>query len=122
MTLKVYLSGEIHTDWREQIEQGARDAGLPVRFTSPVTDHASSDDCGVAILGDGLGAAPVALGRGARVVTQFLHAQIVGRHQEHAFRREQRGFRGFACRSRPRCASSTRRSTVSRQSRSSRLA
>ena len=48
---QVYLSGEIHTDWREQIEAGAKAAGLPVRFTSPVTDHASSDDCGVEILG-----------------------------------------------------------------------
>ncbi|MEP5760817.1 MAG: YtoQ family protein [Litoreibacter sp.] len=50
MTLKVYLSGEIHTDWREQITQGAE--GLDVVFSSPVTDHAASDDCGVAILGD----------------------------------------------------------------------
>ena len=49
MTLKVYLSGEIHTDWREQIIDGA--AGLDVAFDSPVTDHAASDDCGVAILG-----------------------------------------------------------------------
>jgi YtoQ family protein len=48
--LKVYLSGEIHSDWREQITQGA--AGLDVTFNSPVTDHAASDDCGVAILGD----------------------------------------------------------------------
>jgi YtoQ family protein len=48
---QIYLSGEIHTDWREQIEAGARAAGLPVQFTSPVTDHASSDDCGVEILG-----------------------------------------------------------------------
>jgi YtoQ family protein len=48
---QIYLSGEIHTDWREQIEAGARAAGLPVKFTSPVTDHASSDDCGVEILG-----------------------------------------------------------------------
>mgnify|MGYP001200741911 FL=1 len=48
----VYLSGEIHTDWREQIEEGAAKAGLPIDFVSPVTDHASSDDCGVAILGD----------------------------------------------------------------------
>ncbi|MDC1297903.1 YtoQ family protein [Octadecabacter sp.] len=48
--LKVYLSGEIHTDWREQITQGA--AGLDVTFNGPVTDHAASDDCGVAILGD----------------------------------------------------------------------
>lgn len=49
MTLKVYLSGEIHTDWREQIIAGAE--GLDVEFSSPVTDHAASDDCGVAILG-----------------------------------------------------------------------
>ena len=49
MTLKVYLSGEIHTDWREQIIEGA--AGLDVKFDSPVTDHDASDDCGVAILG-----------------------------------------------------------------------
>ncbi len=47
--LKVYLSGEIHTDWREQIVEGAK--GLDVEFSSPVTDHAASDDCGVAILG-----------------------------------------------------------------------
>lgn len=47
--MKVYLSGEIHTDWRDQIVQGAR--GLDVEFSSPVTDHASSDDCGVAIMG-----------------------------------------------------------------------
>ncbi len=47
----VYLSGEIHTDWREQIEAGTRKAGLPVDFAAPVTNHAYSDDCGVAILG-----------------------------------------------------------------------
>ena len=50
--LTVYLSGEIHTDWRETIQQGAADAGLPVIFTAPVTDHGASDDCGVAILGE----------------------------------------------------------------------
>ena len=49
MTLSVYLSGEIHTDWREQIIDGARN--LSVSFDSPVTDHGASDDCGVAILG-----------------------------------------------------------------------
>jgi len=47
----VYLSGEIHTDWRRQIDDGARKAELPVRFTGPITDHATSDDCGVEILG-----------------------------------------------------------------------
>ncbi|ATG34789.1 MULTISPECIES: YtoQ family protein [Phaeobacter] len=49
MTLSIYLSGEIHTDWRDQIIAGAKD--LDVQFSSPVTDHDASDDCGVAILG-----------------------------------------------------------------------
>lgn len=52
MALTVYLSGEIHTDWREQIEAGSEQAGLPVVFLAPVTDHGASDDCGVTILGD----------------------------------------------------------------------
>ena len=47
--LRVYLSGEIHTNWREEIAHGAQ--GLDVVFSAPVTDHAASDDCGVAILG-----------------------------------------------------------------------
>ena len=47
--MKVYLSGEIHTDWRDEIIAGA--ASLGVTFAAPVTDHASSDDCGVAIMG-----------------------------------------------------------------------
>ena len=50
MSLTLYLSGEIHSDWREQIISGA--AGMDVCFTGPVTDHAASDDCGAAILGD----------------------------------------------------------------------
>ncbi|MEM6796050.1 MAG: YtoQ family protein [Acidobacteriota bacterium] len=48
----VYLSGEIHTDWRERIEKGAEEADLPVEFTAPVTDHAASDRCGAQILGE----------------------------------------------------------------------
>jgi len=47
--MQVYLSGEIHTDWREQIITGAQD--LDVQFSAPVTDHDASDDCGVAIMG-----------------------------------------------------------------------
>ena len=47
----IYLSGEIHTNWREQIEDACKAEDLPVHFTAPVTDHAASDDCGVAILG-----------------------------------------------------------------------
>jgi len=48
----VYLAGEIHSDWRERIARGVRDADLPVELTAPVTDHGASDDCGVAILGE----------------------------------------------------------------------
>jgi len=47
----VYLSGEIHTDWRERIIKGAEENKLNIDFTAPVTDHAKSDDCGVDILG-----------------------------------------------------------------------
>ena len=48
----VYLSGEIHTDWREKIADGITEAKLPVTLLGPVTDHAASDDCGVNILGE----------------------------------------------------------------------
>lgn len=49
MTLMVHLSGEIHSDWRDRIVEGAH--GLDVTFCGPVTDHSASDDCGTAILG-----------------------------------------------------------------------
>ena len=49
--LNVYLSGEIHSDWREEIIQLCSKEKLDVKFTSPVTDHESSDNCGVEILG-----------------------------------------------------------------------
>jgi len=42
----VYLSGEIHTDWRKQIQTGAKENNLPVSFTSAVTDHEASDAAG----------------------------------------------------------------------------
>ncbi len=44
--LQVYLSGEIHTDWRQQIEAGVEAAGLAVSFSAPVTDHDASDAAG----------------------------------------------------------------------------
>lgn len=46
MNWTVYLSGEIHTDWREQIKQGAQALNLPITFTSAVTDHEASDAAG----------------------------------------------------------------------------
>ena len=42
----VYLSGEIHTDWRQQLEEGAKTHNLPITFVSAVTDHESSDAAG----------------------------------------------------------------------------
>lgn len=42
----VYLSGEIHTDWREKIMQGAELDELPIEFTSAVTNHEASDAAG----------------------------------------------------------------------------
>jgi len=46
MSWNVYLSGEIHTDWRQQIIQGSQELGLDIEFCSANTDHASSDAAG----------------------------------------------------------------------------
>ena len=46
MNWNVYLSGEIHTDWRQQIKAGCEALSLPVHFTSAVTDHEASDAAG----------------------------------------------------------------------------
>ena len=46
MQWNVYLSGEIHTDWREQIKEGTKKLNLPITYTSAVLDHESSDAAG----------------------------------------------------------------------------
>ena len=46
MNWTVYLSGEIHTDWRQKIMQGAKDHDLAIKFTSAVTEHEASDAAG----------------------------------------------------------------------------
>lgn len=46
MSWTVYLSGEIHTDWRQKIMEGAKDHGLDIKFTSAVTEHEASDAAG----------------------------------------------------------------------------
>ena len=46
MNWTVYLSGEIHSDWRQKIMQGAKAHGLAITFTSAVTDHEASDAAG----------------------------------------------------------------------------
>ena len=48
----VYLSGEIHTDWRDQIRAACEAKNLSIEFVGPNTIHADSDDCGAVILGE----------------------------------------------------------------------
>ena len=50
--LNIYLSGEIHTDWRDEIISLCEKEKLDVSFSSPVTNHEASDNCGVEILGE----------------------------------------------------------------------
>tara|TARA_B100000989_G_scaffold299052_1_gene292565 strand:+ start:15643 stop:16086 length:444 start_codon:yes stop_codon:yes gene_type:complete len=49
--MNVYLSGEIHTDWRNEIISLCKKEKLNIEFTSPITNHEASDNCGVEILG-----------------------------------------------------------------------
>ena len=46
MNWNIYLSGEIHTDWRQQLIDGCAACDLPVSFTSAVNDHEASDAAG----------------------------------------------------------------------------
>ena len=46
MSYKVYMSGEIHTDWRDVIRQGTEALGLDITYLAPVTDHPASDAAG----------------------------------------------------------------------------
>ena len=50
--LKVYLSGEIHSDWRQEIINLCNKEKLEISFSSPITNHEASDNCGVEILGN----------------------------------------------------------------------
>ena len=48
---KIYLAGEIHTDWRDKLIDLCKSANLEIQFSAPVTNHEKSDICGVEILG-----------------------------------------------------------------------
>ena len=52
MELIVHLSGEIHTDWRDEIIKKCKNLNLTIDFLSPVTNHELSDNVGVEILGE----------------------------------------------------------------------
>lgn len=51
MELTVYLAGQIHDNWREQVKQKAEDKSLPLIFVAPQTEHDRSDNIGEDILG-----------------------------------------------------------------------
>ena len=50
--IKVYLAGEIHSNWRKEIIDSCEKEKLNIKFLSPVTHHESSDNCGIDILGE----------------------------------------------------------------------
>ena len=52
MNWRIYLSGEIHTNWRDELKVRAKKAGLNVKFLAPETDHDLSDNSGANILGN----------------------------------------------------------------------
>ena len=79
MRWQIYLSGEIHTDWRQRIERGAATAGLDLQFTAPVTDHAASDAAGTAVLGEQDGAVLERPRRGRGQRHPHPHADREGR-------------------------------------------
>ncbi|WP_102275863.1 YtoQ family protein [Cytobacillus massiliigabonensis] len=51
MELTVYLAGQIHDNWRTDLELKAQERNLPLRFVSPQTNHEKSDNIGEEILG-----------------------------------------------------------------------
>jgi len=46
MEWNIYLSGEIHTDWRDKIIAGCKAHDLDINFSSAVTNHEASDAAG----------------------------------------------------------------------------
>lgn len=51
MELTVYLAGQIHDDWRDQVRNGAAERRLPLTFVGPQEEHDLSDDIGEKIKG-----------------------------------------------------------------------
>jgi len=49
--LTVYLAGEIHTSWRDEIKQKVAALNLPIEFVGPMENHDRSDNIGEDILG-----------------------------------------------------------------------
>ena len=51
MRLTIYLAGEIHSSWREEVKQKSAALNLPIDFVGPMEDHDRSDNIGEEILG-----------------------------------------------------------------------
>lgn len=51
MKLIVYLAGQIHDDWRNEVAQKAKAKNLPLEFVGPQTTHDLSDNIGEEIQG-----------------------------------------------------------------------
>ncbi|BAC14192.1 hypothetical conserved protein [Oceanobacillus iheyensis HTE831] len=51
MELTVYLAGQIHDNWRDEVEKIAKSKNLPLHFVSPQTTHDRSDDIGETVIG-----------------------------------------------------------------------
>ena len=51
MELTVYLAGQIHDNWRDEVAQKAKERKLPLTFVAPQTNHDRSDVIGEEILG-----------------------------------------------------------------------
>ena len=51
MRLTVYLAGEIHSSWREEVKLKVAALNLPIDFVGPMEDHDRSDNIGEEILG-----------------------------------------------------------------------
>lgn len=51
MNLVVYLAGQIHDDWRKQVENKSLEKKLPLTFVAPQTNHDKSDAIGEDVLG-----------------------------------------------------------------------
>ena len=52
LNLTVYLAGQIHDDWRDELAQKAKQQDLPLTFVGPQTNHDRSDNIGEDILGE----------------------------------------------------------------------
>ncbi|GAA0332781.1 YtoQ family protein [Bacillus carboniphilus] len=52
MELVVYLAGEIHSPWRNEVKEKAKALKLPLTFVGPMENHDRSDHIGEEILGE----------------------------------------------------------------------